>query len=79
MERFEAGWTRVVESLAAHRPLWAAQFEIFAQIDRAPEVRQFLADAQQQGRLGLAAVSWLLSNAARAASAAAVSVAVAPS
>lgn len=56
MERFEAVWTRVVESLAAHRPLWAAQFEIFAQIDRAPEIRQFLADAQQQGRLGLASL-----------------------
>ncbi|MGH3887067.1 MAG: TetR/AcrR family transcriptional regulator, partial [Pseudonocardiaceae bacterium] len=39
MERFEAAWARVVESLAAHRPLWAAQFEIFAQIDRAPDIR----------------------------------------
>lgn len=56
IERFETVWTRVIESLAAHRPLWAAQFEIFAQIDRAPEVREFLADAQQQGRLGLAAL-----------------------
>ncbi|MGH4015465.1 MAG: TetR family transcriptional regulator C-terminal domain-containing protein [Pseudonocardiaceae bacterium] len=56
MERFEAVWTRVVESLAAHRPLWAAQFEIFARIDRAPEIREFLADAQQQGRLGLASL-----------------------
>lgn len=56
MERFETVWTRVVESLAAHRPLWAAQFEIFAQIDRAPEVREFLANAQQQGRLGLASL-----------------------
>lgn len=56
MERFEAVWARVVESLAAHRPLWAAQFEIFAQIDRAPELREFLADAQRQGRQGLAAL-----------------------
>lgn len=56
MERFEAAWTRVVDSLAAHRPLWAAQFEIFAQIDRVPELRAFLADAQQQGRMGLAAL-----------------------
>ena len=46
----------MVESLAAYRPVWAAQFEIFAQIDRAPEVREFLADAQQQGRLGLASL-----------------------
>lgn len=56
MERFEVVWTRVVESLAAYRPLWAAQFEIFAQIDRAPEMREFLADAQQQGRVGLASL-----------------------
>ncbi len=56
MERFEAAWARVVESLAAHRPLWAAQFEIFAQIDRAPDIREFLADAQRQGRLGLASL-----------------------
>ncbi|MCA1672253.1 MAG: TetR/AcrR family transcriptional regulator, partial [Actinobacteria bacterium] len=56
LERFEAVWTRVIESLAAHRPLWAAQFEIFAQIDRVPEIREFLADAQQRGRLGLAAM-----------------------
>lgn len=56
IERFEAVWTRVIESLAAYRPLWAAQFEIFAQIDHAPEVREFLAAAQQRGRLGLAAL-----------------------
>lgn len=54
VERFEVVWTRVIESLAAYRPLWAAQFEIFAQIDHLPEIRQFLADAQQRGRLGLA-------------------------
>jgi AcrR family transcriptional regulator len=54
MERFEAVWTRVVDSLAGYRPLWAAQFEILAQIDRAPEIRRFLADAVQQARLGLA-------------------------
>lgn len=56
VEQFEAVWTRVVESLAAHRPLWAAQFEIFAQIDRVPQLREFLADAMQQGRMGLAAL-----------------------
>lgn len=54
LERFEVVWTRIVESLAAYRPLWAAQFEMFAWMDRAPEIREHLADAQQQGRLGLA-------------------------
>lgn len=56
MERFELVWTRIVDSLAGHRALWAAQFEILAQIDSAPEIRAFLADAQQRGRLGLAAL-----------------------
>lgn len=56
MERFEATWERVIASFATHRQLWAASFEVFAQIDRAPEVRQFLAEALQQGRLGLASL-----------------------
>ena len=54
MERFAAIWTRVTESLAANRPLWVATLEVAAQIERAPEVRAYLADALQQGRLGLA-------------------------
>jgi AcrR family transcriptional regulator len=57
LERFEATWTRVVESFPAHRPLLVASFEAFAQIDRAPEVRRVLAEALQQGRTGLAALS----------------------
>ncbi len=54
MARFEAAWARVTETFTTHRPLWVATFEIFAQAERAPEVRQFLADAFRQGRLGLA-------------------------
>lgn len=54
IERFEAAWTRVITSFATHRTLWAASFEIFAQIDRAPEVRAVMADAFEQGRFGLA-------------------------
>ena len=56
MERFEATWTRVIESFAAHRQLWVATIEATAQAERAPEVRTFLADAVQQGREGLAAL-----------------------
>jgi AcrR family transcriptional regulator len=56
MERFEAIWTRVIESFATHRPLWAASFELLAQIDQAPEVRAAVADAQEQARLALAAL-----------------------
>jgi AcrR family transcriptional regulator len=54
LERFAAIWTRVIESLDTGRPLWVATLEVAAQIERAPEVRAFLADALQEGRLGLA-------------------------
>jgi hypothetical protein len=54
LERFEAVRTRVIDSLAAYRPLWAAQFEVLAQVDSAPDLRAFLADAMERGRLGLA-------------------------
>jgi AcrR family transcriptional regulator len=33
IQRFEAIWTKVIESFAAHRPLWAASFEMLAQLD----------------------------------------------
>ncbi len=54
LERFAAIWTRVIESLETERTLWVATLEVAAQIERAPEVRAFLADALQQGRMGLA-------------------------
>jgi AcrR family transcriptional regulator len=56
MERFEAIWNRVVESLASQRMLWVASFEMLAQVDQAPEVRTVVADAQQRARLGLASL-----------------------
>ena len=56
IKRFEATWTRVIESFAAHRQLWLATLEATAQVDHAPEVRAFLAEALQQGREGLAAL-----------------------
>jgi AcrR family transcriptional regulator len=54
LERFAAIWTRIIATFETHRPLWVATFEVLAQIERAPDVRQFLADALQQGREGLA-------------------------
>lgn len=54
IERFAAIWTRVIESFATHRQLLVASFEFFTQLDRAPDVRRALAEAFQQGRLGLA-------------------------
>ncbi|MDP9365440.1 MAG: TetR/AcrR family transcriptional regulator [Chloroflexota bacterium] len=56
LERFEAVWAGLIATLSAERPLWAASFESFAEIDRLPEVRRILADALQQGRLGLTAL-----------------------
>jgi AcrR family transcriptional regulator len=56
MERFEAVWTRIIESLAGYRPLWIATIEATTQVDRAPQVREFLANALQQARLGLAGI-----------------------
>ncbi|WP_446216351.1 TetR/AcrR family transcriptional regulator [Micromonospora sp. IBHARD004] len=55
-QRFEAAWTRIIESFARLRPLWAIQFELIAQMDRAPELREAFATANQLARLGLAEV-----------------------
>lgn len=56
MERFEATWTRIIELLTPYRQLWIATIEATAQVERAPQVRVFLADALQQARSGLAAM-----------------------
>ncbi|MGW7492654.1 TetR/AcrR family transcriptional regulator [Streptomyces sp. NPDC054786] len=53
LERFESVWNRVVELFATHRQMWAANFETFAQIQHAPELRQALAEGLKQAR-GLA-------------------------
>jgi len=55
-ERFEVTWERVIESFSSHQQLWTITFEAFVQAERSPEVRSFLADAIQQGRLGLASL-----------------------
>jgi AcrR family transcriptional regulator len=54
LQRVEATWSRIIELFASHRPLWAANFEILAQIEHAPEVRKFLTEANENARLGLA-------------------------
>ncbi|GAA4203886.1 TetR/AcrR family transcriptional regulator [Microbispora amethystogenes] len=55
-QRFEATWTRIIESFARLRPLWAIQFELIAQMDRLPELREAFAAANRQAKLGLAAL-----------------------
>ena len=56
IERFEATWTHIIASFTTHRPLWMATFEVFAQIERVPEVREQLAVAMQGARRDLAAL-----------------------
>jgi AcrR family transcriptional regulator len=54
LERFVATWDRMIESFTTHRPLWATQFEIIAQIDHLSEVREAMVAGADAGRLGLA-------------------------
>lgn len=54
IERFEAVWTRITDSFGEHGGLWAANFEVFAQIDRVPELRESLAEGLERARRGLA-------------------------
>jgi AcrR family transcriptional regulator len=57
IERFESKWTKLIDSIAAHRQLWAANFEIFAEIDRIPELRQLIEEGLiQKARSGLASL-----------------------
>jgi hypothetical protein len=46
----------VLDTFATERPLWVATLEATVQAERIPEVRAFLVNALQQGRLGLAAL-----------------------
>jgi AcrR family transcriptional regulator len=55
-ERFEAIWERLIETFETHRPLWVANFELFAQLDRLPEIRRAVGKFLQQARVGLAAL-----------------------
>ena len=55
-KRFEATWAKVIATFETHRPLWVANFEIFAQMVSQPETREFLASHLQTARTGLAAM-----------------------
>ncbi|WP_214409842.1 TetR/AcrR family transcriptional regulator [Sphaerisporangium fuscum] len=52
-ERFEAAWRAVVRSFSENRPLWTLQFEVIAQLQKVPELRQTFAESVRQARLGL--------------------------
>ncbi|MEC4016537.1 TetR/AcrR family transcriptional regulator [Streptomyces sp. H27-D2] len=56
MDRFEGVWDQMIERFPHNRQIWAANFELMAQIDRLPEVREVLVKTQPEGRTGLAAL-----------------------
>lgn len=51
---FTTAWTRVIESFARSRPLWAIQFELLAHLERHPDLRESFAEANKHARAGLA-------------------------
>jgi AcrR family transcriptional regulator len=54
VERFEAIWERAIRSFAEHRQLWVASFEMMAQAEHNPQIREYMLTALRLGRLGLA-------------------------
>lgn len=55
-ERYEAMWDAVIGSFSAHRTLLLASVEALVQAEHSPGLRGHLADGQEQGRRGLAAI-----------------------
>jgi AcrR family transcriptional regulator len=55
-QRFEAIWAHLIKSFAKHRSLWAANFEMFSQIDHMPEIRAALGGSLRQAQAGLASL-----------------------
>ena len=54
--RFEAIWSRLIETFESHRSLWQANYEIFSQIQERPEIREVLGGNVQAIRGMLAAL-----------------------
>lgn len=54
LERVETLWTHMVDSFEQSKPLWAAQLELIAEIDRSADLRKFFARIQPEAHLGLA-------------------------
>jgi AcrR family transcriptional regulator len=40
-KRFEAVWAQLIRTFETHRALWIANFELFSQMDRWPEIRRY--------------------------------------
>lgn len=55
-ERFEATWAKIIGTFETHRPLWVANFEIFAQMVGQPAARKIIASKVHVARAGLASM-----------------------
>jgi AcrR family transcriptional regulator len=55
-QRFERVWDALISAIQNHRSLWAANFELFAQMDNKPEIRVILRGELQKAQIGLAAL-----------------------
>ncbi|MFL6071952.1 MAG: TetR/AcrR family transcriptional regulator [Mycobacteriales bacterium] len=53
LERFEAIWTRVIESFTTSRQLWSASYELLLLAEHSPEIRTFMTEAMRLARTGL--------------------------
>ncbi|MFE0420764.1 MULTISPECIES: TetR/AcrR family transcriptional regulator [Streptomyces] len=53
VERFEAVWSHIVERYQTNQQLLLASFEVFAQVDRVPDLKPALADGVEQGRTAM--------------------------
>jgi len=56
VERFETTWTQLIKTFQTHRPLWAANFELFSQLENFKEIQRVLGNSLQQARSGLASL-----------------------
>ncbi|WP_369392057.1 TetR/AcrR family transcriptional regulator [Streptomyces sp. CG1] len=56
LERFREVWTSIIRTVPESRAIWLLSFELMFQDERLEEVRKLLAEAQKEGRSGLAAM-----------------------
>ncbi|OLZ64941.1 TetR family transcriptional regulator [Streptomyces sp. IMTB 2501] len=56
LERFQEVWASIIRTVPESRAIWLLSFELMFQDERLEEVRKLLAEAQKEGRSGLAAM-----------------------
>ncbi|MEU0053406.1 TetR/AcrR family transcriptional regulator [Streptomyces sp. NPDC006184] len=56
LARFQEMWASVLRTVPESRAIWLLSFELMFQDERVAEVRKLLAEAQEEGRTGLAAL-----------------------